>query len=295
MTEILLLLQGSLWALCLVVLCLGLLVGSFLNVVIHRLPKMMQAEWRSECRAFLEDELKAAPTKEEKPKYNLVVPRSACPQCGHKITALENIPIISWLCLKGKCSECKTPISARYPSIELLTGLMSLAVAFVVPFGWPLLAALVLTWTLIALTFIDFDTMLLPDNMTLPLLWLGLIVNFNGSFATLEDAVIGAMAGYLSLWSIYWAFKILTKKEGMGYGDFKLLAALGAWFGWQALPLIILLSSFVGAIVGISLMALAKNGRGQPIPFGPYLAAAGWIYLVYGEQLIELYYRFLLG
>lgn len=293
MIEVFVLLESSQLGISSLALCLGLLVGSFLNVVIHRLPKMMQAEWRSECRAFLEDELK---TKQEETKetYNLVVPRSACPQCGHKITALENIPIISWLCLRGKCSECKTPISARYPSIELLTGLMSLTVAFVVPFGWPLLAALVLTWTLIALTFIDFDTMLLPDNMTLPLLWLGLIVNLNASFASLEDAVIGAIAGYLSLWSIYWAFKILTKKEGMGYGDFKLLAALGAWFGWQALPLIILLSSFVGAIVGIALMVITKNGRGQPIPFGPYLAAVGWIYLVYGEQLIEMYYRFLL-
>ncbi|MFO6422977.1 prepilin peptidase [Motilimonas sp. KMU-193] len=273
---------------------LGLMVGSFLNVVIHRLPIMTQQEWQSECRILLADELKTQPKEQPKTIYNLVVPRSACPKCGHKITALENIPVISWLVLKGKCSECANPISARYPSIELLTGLMSVAVAFVVPFGWPLMLALTLTWFLVAMTFIDLDTMLLPDQLTLPLLWLGLLANIFGTFTDLQSAVLGAAAGYLSLWSIYWAFKLLTGKEGMGYGDFKLLAALGAWFGWVSLPVIILLSSFVGAIAGIALMVLAKNGRGQAIPFGPYLAGAGWLYLVYGEQLIEMYFSFIL-
>ncbi len=273
---------------------LGLMVGSFLNVVIHRLPIMMQQEWQSECRILLTDELKV-PTKEQsKPRYNLVVPRSACPKCGHQITALENIPVISWLVLKGKCRECANPISARYPSVELLTGLMSVAVAFVVPFGWPLMLALTLTWFLVAMTFIDLDTMLLPDQLTLPLLWLGLLANIFGTFTDLQSAVLGAVAGYLSLWSVYWAFKLLTGKEGMGYGDFKLLAALGAWFGWVSLPVIILLSSFVGAMAGIALMVFAKNSRDQGIPFGPYLAGAGWLYLVYGQELIDLYFSFIL-
>ncbi|MCE2572054.1 prepilin peptidase [Motilimonas eburnea] len=273
---------------------LGLMVGSFLNVVIHRLPIMMQKDWQSECRVLLTDELKAPASGTAESRYNLIVPRSACPKCGHKITAIENIPVISWLVLKGKCSECANPISARYPSVELLTGLMSVAVAFVVPFGWPLMLALTLTWFLVAMTFIDLDTMLLPDQLTLPLLWLGLLANVFGTFTDLQSAVLGAAAGYLSLWSIYWAFKLLTGKEGMGYGDFKLLAALGAWFGWMSLPVIILLSSFVGAIAGIALMVLAKNGRDQGIPFGPYLAGAGWLYLVYGQQLIDLYFSFIL-
>ena len=274
---------------------LGLMVGSFLNVVIHRLPLMMQKDWQSECRILLSDELKQPHHENETtPAYNLVIPRSACPKCGHQITALENIPVISWLVLKGKCSECANPISPRYPGVELLTGLMSVAVALVVPFGWPLMLALTLTWFLVAMTFIDFDTMLLPDQLTLPLLWLGLLANCFGTFTDLQSAVLGAAAGYLSLWSIYWAFKLLTGKEGMGYGDFKLLAALGAWFGWVSLPVIILLSSFVGAIAGIALMVLAKNGRGQAIPFGPYLAGAGWLYLVYGQELIEMYFSVIL-
>ncbi|MGL4206794.1 MAG: prepilin peptidase [Aeromonadaceae bacterium] len=273
---------------------LGLLVGSFLNVVIHRLPIMLERSWRQEFTDYfgqtasgVEAEAIAAPT------YNLVVPRSACPHCGHAITALENIPIISWLCLRGRCRSCQTPISARYPLVELLTGLISLAIALTQPPGLALLGALLLSWVLVALTFIDLDKMLLPDQLTLPLLWLGLLLNLGGTFASLTDAVIGAAAGYLLLWSLYWAFKLLTGKEGMGYGDFKLLAALGAWLGWQSLPLILILSSLVGAVVGITLIALRRHEQANPIPFGPYLAMAGWIALLWGEPIINWYWRLL--
>lgn len=272
------------------VIILGVLVGSFLNVVIYRLPVMMEREWKGECAEMFPE----ANIKVDDEAFNLVVPRSRCPQCNHLIGSTENIPLLSWLIQKGCCKHCGCKISKRYPSIELLTGITSLAVAFVVPFGWPLLFALVFTWVLISLTFIDFDTMLLPDQLTLPLLWLGLLVNISGTFSGLTDAVIGAAVGYLSLWSIYWAFKLLTGKEGMGYGDFKLLAVLGAWFGWQALPLIILLSSCAGAVIGIAVMAASKDKQSRPMPFGPYLAIAGWIYLVYGVELKELYYSLVL-
>lgn len=258
---------------------LGLLVGSFLNVVIHRLPVMMQRE---------SDNYVAAESGKELPhteRYNLVVPRSACPHCGHRISALENVPVISWLVLGGKCRACKAPISARYPVIEALTALLSGWLVWQFGFGWTGLATLVFAWLLIAMTFIDADTQLLPDDLTYPLLWLGLLFNLKDGFVPLQDAVIGAAAGYLVLWSVYWAFKLLTGKEGMGYGDFKLLAALGAWLGWQMLPAIILLSSVVGAVVGITLILFFKHGRSKPIPFGPYLAGAGLLALVFGPQI----------
>lgn len=258
---------------------LGLLVGSFLNVVIHRLPIMMQ---RESDNYVAEESGKELPHTE---RYNLVLPRSACPHCGHRITALENIPVVSWLALGGKCRACKAPISARYPVIEALTGLLSGWLVWQFGFGWTGLATLVFAWLLIAMTFIDADTQLLPDDLTYPLLWLGLLFNLKSGFVPLQDAVIGAAAGYLVLWSVYWAFKLLTGKEGMGYGDFKLLAALGAWLGWQMLPAIILLSSVVGAVVGIALILFFKHGRSKPIPFGPYLAGAGLLALVFGPQI----------
>jgi len=273
------------------VLILGLLVGSFLNVVIYRLPIMMERSWKSDCAECFPD----ANITLDETRFNLVLPRSRCPKCSHLIGSSENIPLISWLLQKGRCKHCDCKIPARYPSIELLTGIMSLIIAWVIPFGWPVLFALIFTWVLISLTFIDFDTMLLPDQLTLPLIWLGLLINLSGTFTNIEDAVLGAVFGYLSLWSIYWAFKLLTGKEGMGYGDFKLLAALGAWFGWQALPLIILLSSFAGAIIGIAIIAASKDKQSKPIPFGPYLAIAGWVYLVYGPEITSLYYQLVLG
>ncbi len=273
---------------------LGLLVGSFLNVVIHRLPIMMERSWRQEFNDYFADAAaEPQPEASAQATYNLVLPRSACPHCGHTITALENIPLLSWLWLRGRCRSCQAPISARYPLVELLTGLISLAIALTQPTGLALLGALLLSWTLIALTFIDLDKMLLPDQLTLPLLWLGLLLNLVGTFASLTDAVIGAAAGYLVLWSLYWGFKLLTGKEGMGYGDFKLLAALGAWLGWQCLPLILILSSLVGALVGITLIALRRHEQANPIPFGPYLAMAGWIALLWGEPLINWYWRLL--
>ncbi|GGY50270.1 prepilin peptidase [Pseudoduganella albidiflava] len=265
----------------------GLLVGSFLNVVIYRIPKMMQRE--SDNYVASESGLPLPHTD----RFNLMVPRSACPHCGHRITALENIPVISWLALRGKCSQCKAPISARYPAIEALTGVLSAALVWQFGSGWTGLATLLFAYLLIAMTFIDADTRLLPDDLTYPLLWAGLLVNLNGTFVPLGDAVIGAAAGYLCLWSVYWAFKLLTGKEGMGYGDFKLLAALGAWLGWMMLPTIILLSSVVGAVVGIGLMVFAKRGRDNPIPFGPYLAAAGMIALLFGTQIGAATSRFL--
>lgn len=273
------------WILVTACTLLGLLVGSFLNVVIHRLPKMMEQEWQCQCAEFRGEPLPAIEA------VSLVSPRSRCPQCGHAISALENIPILSWLFLHGKCADCKAPISPRYPLVEALTGIISAAAAAYLGFGWPLTGALLLCWSLIALTFIDAETQLLPDSITLPLLWAGLGFNLTGTFTDLPSAVIGAMAGYLSLWSVYWAFKLFTGKEGMGYGDFKLLAALGAWLGWQMLPLIILLSSLVGAIVGVALIVLAKRGRQVPIPFGPYLATAGLIALIWGKTLTQAYLR----
>jgi len=257
----------------------GLLVGSFLNVVIHRIPKMMQRE---------SDNYVAEESGKEPPhtdRYNLMVPRSACPCCGHQITAMENIPVISWLALRGKCRNCKAPISARYPAVELLTGVLAGVLVWTFGSGLAGLATLLFLFLLVAMTFIDIDTQLLPDDLTYPLLWAGLLLNINGTFVPLQDAVIGAAAGYLVLWAVYWLFKLVTGKEGMGYGDFKLLAALGAWLGWAMLPTIILLSSVVGAVVGISLIVFAKRGRDKPIPFGPYLAAAGLIALLYGTGI----------
>ncbi|UCV02950.1 prepilin peptidase [Dechloromonas denitrificans] len=262
---------------------LGLCVGSFLNVVIHRLPKMMEQEWQAQC-ADLRGE--PAPTAAA---LSLAKPRSRCPACGHSITAFENIPVLSYLLLRGKCSGCNAAISFRYPLIELLTGLLSAYAAW--HFGPTIqtVGALALLWSLIALAAIDLDTQLLPDSITLPMLWLGLAFNIATTYVDLQSAVIGAMAGYLALWSVFWLFKLATGKEGMGYGDFKLLAALGAWLGWSMLPAIILLSSVVGAIVGISLIVAARHGRNVPIPFGPYLAAAGGIALFWGPQLTRSY------
>ncbi|MCL5975223.1 MAG: A24 family peptidase [Gammaproteobacteria bacterium] len=262
---------------------LGLLVGSFLNVVIHRLPLMMQREWAQQCQDLVGN------TSPETEPLTLSKPRSRCPHCGHAITALENIPVISYLLLKGRCKQCKAPISKRYPLIELFTAILSTVVAWYFGFGAAVCGALLLTWALVALTFIDADHQLLPDSITLPLLWLGLLFNLFEVYTDINSAVIGAIAGYLALWLVYHAFRLVTGKEGMGYGDFKLLAALGAWMGWQALPMIILLSSLVGALVGISLILLKQQHRDNPIPFGPYLAAAGWLALVCGESLTRGY------
>ena len=265
-------------ALILVVAVFGLAIGSFLNVVIHRLPRMMENEWKLQCA-----ELAGAEPAPDGPRYNLVVPASHCPHCGTPLRVVDNIPLVSWVALRGKCSHCGTRISARYPIVEALTAALSALIAYRFGFTPAMLLALVLTWTLVALTFIDADTTLLPDDLTLPLLWLGLGANVVGIFVPLMDAVIGAMAGYLVLWSIYWLFKLTTGKEGMGYGDFKLLAALGAWMGWKSLLPIVLLSSLVGAFVGIMLILIARRGREIPIPFGPYLAAAGFIVLLTGD------------
>ena len=259
-------------------LCLGLLVGSFLNVVIYRLPVMMETRWRRDCCELLEQEQE----KQDAP-LNLATPNSHCPHCKSAIKPWQNIPVISYLLLRGKCANCAAPISARYPIIELVTGLMTMVLAVFFEFSPALLGAVLLTWALISLTMIDVDHQLLPDDITLPLIWLGLLFNLQGTYVSLNDAVIGAMAGYLILWTIYQAFKLLTGKEGMGYGDFKLLAALGAWVGWQMLPEIILLSSLVGAVCGIALMFVKKRGKEIPIPFGPYLAVAGWLALLLGD------------
>jgi leader peptidase (prepilin peptidase) / N-methyltransferase len=262
----------------------GLCVGSFLNVVIYRLPKMLERGWQAQC-AELRGE---APAIE--PTYNLVVPRSACPACGKQITALQNIPVVSWLALRGKCAACKAPISARYPIVEVVGGVLAAYAIWrfgVTPRG---AAACVFLWSLTALTMIDIDTQLLPDDLTLPLMWAGLIANLWGLFAPLQDAVIGAVAGYLSLWTIYWLFKLIRGKEGMGYGDFKLLAALGAWLGWQMLPLIVLLSSVVGALIGITLIVIKGRDNNLPMAFGPYLAIAGGIALFFGPTLAKILY-----
>jgi len=262
---------------------LGLCVGSFLNVAVHRLPKMMERQWRNECAELAGQ---AVPPAE---RYDLILPRSACPACGHRITALENIPVLSYIMLRGKCAGCGAGISARYPAIETLTAALSAYVAWHFGFGIAAAGALLFTWSMITLTFIDLDTFYLPDSITLPLLWLGLLLNLGGTYVPLSSAVIGAAAGYLSLWSVYWVFKWATGKEGMGYGDFKLLAAIGAWLGWQALPLIILLSSLVGAAIGIGMIVFAGRGRSAPMPFGPYLAIAGMIALLHGPALTRAY------
>ena len=262
---------------------LGLLIGSFLNVVIHRLPKMMEQEWHNNC---LELQGKEIP---EQAKFNIVIPRSACPSCGHQITSLENIPIISYLLLRGKCKGCKAKISMRYPLVEALTGALLGAVAYKFGYTYTTLFAWIFTIALITLTFIDFDTQLLPDDITLPLLWIGLLFNLNHGVTDLKSAVIGAMIGYLILWSVYWLFKIVTGKEGMGYGDFKLLGAIGAWFGWQIIPAVILLSSILGAVIGIAMIMFRGKSGGTAIPFGPFLALGGISALFFGQQLASFY------
>jgi leader peptidase (prepilin peptidase)/N-methyltransferase len=271
------------WLLITAAVLVGLAAGSFLNVVIHRLPKMLERQWRAECAELAG----TAPVPAE--PYNLVVPRSACPHCGHGITALENIPIASYLALRGKCSACKAPISPRYPVVEAIAAALAGYIAWRYGLSVAMFGALLFAWAMVALAFIDLDTFYLPDSITLPLLWAGLLVNTGATFTDLTSAVVGAAAGYLALWTVYWAFKLATGKEGMGYGDFKLLAAIGAWLGWKMLPLVILLSSLVGAVVGIGLIAFARRGRNVPIPFGPYLAIAGLIALFSGERLTRQY------
>ena len=276
-------LNPTAWIICACVL--GLVVGSFLNVVIYRLPVMLERDWRAQCAEFLNTPDTSAETK----KFNLATPRSTCPKCGHPIRVYENIPVLSYLLLRGRCSACSAKISPRYPVIEFATGILSAAVAWRFGFSSAGAGALLLTYALITLTMIDFDHQLLPDNITLPFLWLGLLLSVFNIFTGMQASIIGAVAGYLILWTVYQVFKWATGKEGMGYGDFKLLALLGAWMGWQALPAIILLSSLVGAVVGIALIVFARRDRRIPIPFGPYLAAAGWIYLLWGTQLNAAY------
>ena len=288
------LLQGQaviLTALCAVV---GLLVGSFLNVVIHRLPRMLEEDWAAQAADLLQqknllDMAKKVRPPNQTPRYNLVQPPSSCPHCGHEIRAYENIPIVSFLLLRGRCGSCKARISIRYPIVEAASAVLAGYIGWRFGFTIAMAGALVFAWALVALTAIDIDTQLLPDDITLPLLWLGLLVNLQRGFAPLDSSVIGAIAGYLSLWSVYWLFKLTTGKEGMGYGDFKLLSAIGAWLGWKMLPIVILLSSLVGAVVGIFLIVFKRHGRNTPIPFGPYLAAAGLIALLWGEAINRTY------
>lgn len=264
----------------------GLIIGSFLNVVIHRLPIMMEREWRKECaESFPEYNIKPP-----QGTYNLSIPASTCPKCDTRIRIIDNVPVISWLLLRGKCHQCSNKISARYPLVELLSGLMSLMVAYQFGFSFYAICLIFFTFALISATFIDLDTMLLPDQLTLPLTWTGIALALIGiSPVSLQDAVIGAIAGYLALWVVYWAFKLATGKEGMGYGDFKLLAALGAWLGWQYLPMIILLSSLVGLVFGLIQLRLKRQGIDKAFPFGPYLAIAGWISLMWGDLILDWY------
>ena len=264
---------------------LGLVVGSFLNVVIHRLPKMMERQWERECAEFVGEEFRGEELHETKP-YSLAFPGSHCPSCGAEITALQNIPVLSYLFLRGRCANCGVAISVRYPLVELVTAVIWILCGLSFGVSNALAAAMLLTGILIALTAIDLDHQLLPDSLTLPLLWVGLLINIDATFVSLESAVLGAVFGYLCLWSVYWLFKIITGKEGMGYGDFKLLAALGAWFGLSALPTIVLLSSLVGAVIGIALIVTGRQRRETPMPFGPFLAGAGLIHLFYPDVLI---------
>ena len=282
------------------VVILGLIIGSFLNVVIHRLPVMLMRDWRRDCREFLTEKFPSDLTASPQPadstaKYNLIVPRSACPHCGHHISAAENIPVLSYLALKGRCKACKTRISPRYPIIETVSAVLALTVAWKFGVSYAFVFAALLSWALLSLTMIDFDHQYLPDQITLPFLWLGLVLNLNSMYTDLSSAVIGAAAGYLSLWTVYHLFKLLTGKEGMGFGDFKLLAMFGAWLGWQLLPQIILVSSLIGAIVGVLLIVFKQHEKGKPIPFGPYLAGAGWVALVWGKDLNALYFHLFLG
>ena len=277
-----------------VVFAFTLLIGSFLNVVIHRLPIMMEREWREQA-----DELQKSPPEHALPegRFDLVAPRSRCPSCGQLITALQNIPVISYLFLKGRCANCKTSISVRYPLVELLTAVLAATCAWHFGVGWEALMAIIMTITLVAIAMIDADTQLIPDSIVLPLMWLGLAMSLfhplpgsNMLFISPKDAIVGAMAGYLTLWSVFWLFKLVTGKDGMGYGDFKLLAALGAWLGWQQLPMIILMSAVVGALINIVMIVARGKDRSVPIPFGPYLAAAGWITMLWGETIKNAYF-----
>lgn len=281
------------------VIILGLVIGSFLNVVIYRLPIMLLRGWRHDCREFLQEkfpgDLNPEISEETSAKFNLVVPRSACPHCGHQITALENIPVLSFLFLGGRCKSCKSRISVRYPVIEIVSALLTFCVAWKFGVSYTFLFAALLSWALLSLTMIDFDHQYLPDQITLPFIWLGLILNINGMYTDLTSAVIGAAAGYLSLWSVYQLFKLVTGKEGMGFGDFKLLALFGAWLGWQMLPAIILISTIIGSLIGISLIVLKRHEKNKPIPFGPYLAAAGWLTLIWGKELNNLYFHLILA
>lgn len=282
------------------VIILGLIIGSFLNVVIHRLPMMLMRDWRRDCREFLNEKFPgdlttAPPTPELTTKYNLVAPGSACPHCGHKISALENIPVLSYVFLKGRCKACHARISLRYPIIETISALLAFIVAWKFGVSYAFLFAAFLTWALISLTMIDFDHQYLPDQITLPFLWIGLILNLNGMYTDSHSAILGAAAGYLSLWIVYHLFKLITGKEGMGFGDFKLLALFGAWLGWQMLPAVILISTVIGSIVGITLIVLKQHERGKPIPFGPYLAGAGWVAMIWGKDLNTLYFHLFFG
>jgi leader peptidase (prepilin peptidase)/N-methyltransferase len=280
------------------VFLLGLIVGSFLNVVIYRLPIMLEREWQSQAADVLATGRAASPEPAPISRFTLSTPRSACPKCKAPITAWQNIPVVSWLMLRGRCAACRTKISARYPLVELASGVLSAWVAWHFGFGLPAACALLVTWSLIALTGIDLDHQLLPDNITLPLMWAGLVaaVAIGPAIGAAlpvspKDAVIGATAGYLSLWLVFHAFKLVTGKEGMGYGDFKLFAALGAWLGWKLLPLVIILSAATGAVLGVLMIVLRGRDRSAPMPFGPYLAAAGWIAMMYGDSLMNGYLR----
>jgi len=276
---------------------IGLIVGSFLNVVIHRLPKMLDSDWDNQAAELLEQKNLSEIAKKLRPRgsprYNLITPGSTCPHCGHKIKAYENIPIASYVFLRGVCASCKAPIGIRYPLVETLSGIIAAYIGWKFGLTLAMAGALVFSWALLALTAIDIDTQLLPDDITLPLMWTGLLLNLSNVFAPISSAVLGAVGGYLSLWSVYWLFKLTTGKEGMGYGDFKLLAAIGAWLGWKMLPIVILLSSLVGAVVGICLIVFTRHGRNTPIPFGPYLAAAGLIALFWGEAINRTYLQVL--
>jgi len=283
--DLLSLLQQNLFAFVALSGVLGLIVGSFLNVVVHRIPQMLMQRWKEDCQELTGQQHLHKPAE----TFNLIHPRSRCPHCGHVLRAMENIPVVSYLWLQGKCSSCKKPIGIRYPLVELLTSVLTMVVAAHFGYGAHALAAMALTWLLIALTFIDIDHHLLPDIMVLPFLWVGLLLNIYGTYTTLSSAVIGAVAGYLSLWLVFQLFRLVTGKEGMGYGDFKLFALFGAWLGWQYLLLIILISSFLGAVVGIGLIVFQGRDRSRPLPFGPYLALAGWMALLWGEPLIRSY------
>ena len=277
------------WFLYLTVVLFGLCVGSFLNVVIHRLPKMMEAQWRAECAAL--DGREAA----EAPVFNLMHPRSRCPGCGAPIKAWQNVPVVSWMALGGRCANCKAPISFRYPAVEIVAGALAVLMAWRFGYSWAAAGAMVFAWALLALTFIDLDTQLLPDDITLPLLWAGLLFNLFGAFTDLRSAVLGAVGGYLILWSVYWAFRLLAKKEGMGYGDFKLLAALGAWLGWQVLPFVVLVSAGTGAVVGSVLLWRSRRGMETRIPFGPYLALGGLVGLLWGRRAVTAWLGYFPG